>query len=360
MVVHIQEEDEDELVIKFEYSSERVKKVKKIAGKRWCPEERVWIIPYTEEAINKFFNLFSNEEIVVDKSLNIGNASDNILQSRSVKNLIEEMKEEIQLQGYSPKTIDVYLGHIKRFIKFHKKHPKKLKQKDVRKYLLVLLEQQKTSHSYANQALSAIKFLYKEVLQKEEVTFNLTRPKKEEKLPVVLSEQEVIKILDSIDNYKHRAILFLTYSAGLRVSEVVNLKADDIDSDRMLVRVKQGKGRKDRYTLLSEKALKVLREYAKRYSLDEWLFPGGKKGKHLTERSVQRVFKKACRKANIRKNVSIHSLRHSFATHLLENGVDLRYIQELLGHKSSKTTEIYTHVSNKNIGNIRSPLDDLV
>jgi integrase/recombinase XerD len=183
---------------------------------------------------------------------------------------------------------------------------------------------------------------------------------KEKKRPEVLSYQEVAKILKVITNLKHRAILFLVYSAGLRVGEVVNLKISDIDSDRMLIHVKQGKGKKDRYTVLSQIALDELRIYVKRYRPDDWLFQGGDGKGHLTERSVQKVFDKARTAAGIKKDVSVHTLRHSFATHLLEGGTDLRYIQELLGHSSSKTTEIYTHVTEKSISKIQSPLDRLM
>jgi len=208
--------------------------------------------------------------------------------------------------------------------------------------------------------LSAIKFYYEQILKKGKVLYDLPRPKKEKKLPNILSQSEVLSILDSVDNIKHKSILFLTYSAGLRVGEVVRLKIDDIDSDRMLIHIRQGKGRKDRYTILSEVALDILREYAYIAKPKDWLFPGGKDNDFLTERSVQKIFATACKKANIKKNVSVHSLRHSFATHLLESGTDLRYIQELLGHSSSKTTEIYTHVTQANLSKIRSPLDRLM
>lgn len=154
-------------------------------------------------------------------------------------------------------------------------------------------------------------------------------------------------------------MLFLIYSAGLRVGEVVRLKIQDIDSDRMLIHVIQGKGRKDRYTLLSEIALAQLRKYYSLYKPETWLFPGQDKREFLTERTVERIFEKACRLAKINKKATVHTLRHSFATHLLEGGTDLRFIQELLGHSSSKTTEIYTHVTQKNISNIQSPLDKL-
>jgi site-specific recombinase XerD len=197
-------------------------------------------------------------------------------------------------------------------------------------------------------------------LKQNHLIINIPRPKKERKLPEVLSQNDIPRILQSVNNEKHRAILTLTYSAGLRISEVVHLKIEDIDGERMLIHVRQGKGRNARYTILSREALKVLRNYIKAYRPKTWLFPGGKEGKHLTERSVQKIFERALKKAGIKKDVSIHSLRHSFATHLLENGTDLRYIQELLGHKHSKTTEIYTHVSEKEMRRIQSPLDRLM
>ncbi|MCL0077220.1 tyrosine-type recombinase/integrase [Dehalococcoidia bacterium] len=178
-------------------------------------------------------------------------------------------------------------------------------------------------------------------------------------MPDILSRQEVLRLLEAVQNPKHRAIMLLTYSSGLRLGEVVRLKIEDIDSARRLIHLRQAKGRKDRYTVLSQVALDALRAYFKQYHPDQWLFPGAQPGRHLHERTVQKVFEQAREMAGIRKNVSVHTLRHSFATHLLESGTDLRYIQELLGHKSSKTTEIYTHVSERDIGRIQSPLDTL-
>jgi site-specific recombinase XerD len=185
------------------------------------------------------------------------------------------------------------------------------------------------------------------------------RLKKEHKLPNVLAKEDVSKILNAVKNEKHKAILYLVYSAGLRVGEVVRLQIDDIDSKRMLIKIRQGKGRKDRYTLLSETALKQLKKYYMLYKPEKWLFPGGKDGSYITERSVEKIFENACNNAKVRAEATVHTLRHSFATHLLEGGTDLRYIQELLGHTSSKTTEIYTHVSEKKLSNIKSPLDNL-
>jgi len=221
-----------------------------------------------------------------------------------------------------------------------------------------VVNQKKAATSTLNIIINALKFYYGEVLKKKFI-YEVKRPRKDKKLPVVLTRDEVAKILSVIDNIKHRAILMLIYSAGLRVGEVVNLRPEDIDSGRRLIHIKGGKGRKDRYTLLSEHALKVLKEYFREYRPSKWLFEGVKRGRHISTRTVQAVFRQACDKAGIKKDVTAHSLRHSFATHLLESRVDLRYIQEILGHKSSKTTEIYTHVSKASIANIKNPLDSI-
>ena len=252
------------------------------------------------------------------------------------------------------------MSHSKLFLEYSNKKENELTRKDIEDYMFYLLNMQNNSHSYANQAISSIKILYKDVLKQGDLIYHIPRPKKEKKLLNILSEDEVIKILEAVNNYKHRAILFLIYSGGLRVGEVVRLKLEDIDSKRMLIHIKQGKGRKDRYTILSEIALQMFRKYVSVEKPEDWIFPGGKDNTHITERSVQKIFSKACTKANIKKHVTVHSLRHSFATHLLEGGTDLRYIQELLGHQSSKTTEIYTHVSKSNICKIKSPLDKIM
>jgi len=212
--------------------------------------------------------------------------------------------------------------------------------------------------SSLNQAINALKFYYGTMLKKRFV-YEVKRPRKDRKLPVVLSQEEVARILSSVENIKHKALLMLIYSAGLRVGEVVRLKIEDIDSKRMLIHIKGSKGRKDRYTMLSETALETLRQYWREYKPTKWLFDGARAGRYLSTRTVEKVLEYACEKAGIRKDISVHTLRHSFATHLLEGGTDLRYIQEILGHKDSKTTEIYTHVSTKSIGKIKSPLDSL-
>lgn len=339
----------NELIIKFDYSFERISKIKSIKGYRWDINKKVWILPFSEENVNSLKLLFNTERCTI-------NFEDNTQNDK----LYKSMKDELTLKGYSHKTLKSYLNHIKVFSSFIDKEMSTVKPEDIRRYIIHLLEEQQVSHSYASQAISAIKFLFCEVLKTNINVCDLPRPKKEKKLPDVLSQEEVFEILRALDNQKHKAILFLVYSAGLRVGEVVRLKIEDIDSKRMLIHIRQSKGAKDRYTVLSQICLEQLRTYAKAYHPETWLFPGPKQGSHLTERTVQRVFENACLSAKITKDVSIHVLRHSFATHLLEGGTDLRYIQELLGHSSSKTTEIYTHVTEKSMMNIQSPLDKMV
>ena len=209
------------------------------------------------------------------------------------------------------------------------------------------------------QCISALKCLFERALNRPSCV-HIPRPRKERKLPNILSKEEVLKLLKAVCNPKHRAMLMLTYSAGLRVGEVVRLQVSDIDRHRRMIHVRQGKGRKDRYVMLSQAAEKAVDVYSQAFNPTKWLFPGQRNGRHLTERTVEKVVHQACKRAGITKEAAVHTLRHSFATHLLENGTDLRYIQELLGHQSPKTTEIYTHVSKKNIASIRSPLDDIM
>jgi len=209
-----------------------------------------------------------------------------------------------------------------------------------------------------NQAINAIKFYYEKVLGRPVRKYYVQRPKKGWNLPNVLSEIEVQQIFSNTENLKHKAILSLIYSAGLRRGELINMKIEDIDSKRMYVIIRQGKGRKDRYSILSEKILDLLRRYFKDYRPKKWLFEGQFGGQY-SETSVHNILKAAVKKSGIRKKVTVHTLRHCFATHLLEHGVDLRYIQELLGHRSPKTTEIYTHITQRGLGKIKSPLDNL-
>ena len=290
---------EKELTVQFNYSVERVQKVKTIEGARWDIQSKMWFIPDSAENLKKLKNLFCSEKVQIVFEPD----------TRDM-HIIKLVQEQLKLEGYSHKTNKTYTNHLKRFSNFTKKSFIEITETDVRQYLLFLLEEEKCSHSYVNQAVSSIKFLYGKVLREIEITTKIPRPKKENKLPNVLSQEEVMKILQSLENEKHKTILFLIYSGGLRVGEVVRLQLDDVDSKRMLLRIKQGKGRKDRYTTLSQHALEQLRKYYKLYYPKKWLFEGGKENSFITERSVQRIFEKACDVANIKRKVSTHTLSY--------------------------------------------------
>lgn len=271
--------------------------------------------------------------------------------------LRKRMSEDIELRGLAPNTRKAYIRAVVDFAKFYGKSPEKLGRDKVRSYLLHLVRKKRVARGTYNLSLCAIRFLYRTTLGRDSVVEGIQYPKSEMKLPVVLSLDEVARFLAAIHSLKHRAILMTAYAAGLRVSEVAALHVDDIDSARMLIRVRQGKGRRDRYVILSPRLLVVLREYWKAARSKDFMFPGRGKTGHISERAVQMACTKAMQTAGLRKSVSPHVLRHSFATHLLENGTDLRTIQVLLGHRSLRSTATYTHVSRQRLQATVSPLD---
>lgn len=275
--------------------------------------------------------------------------------------LFETLRREMRLRNYSHKTFKGYQACLRGLVHhFSPRHPRELNNGDLRDFLIYLIEEKKWAPSTINQMINALRFLYVDLYKRTMQLGDLPRPRKARKLPEVLNEDEVLRILDVVDNLKHKTLLMLVYSAGLRVGEVVRLRLSDIDEQRKLIHLHNAKGAKDRYTVLSTSVLGTLAEYLREYRPKEFLFEGQGDRRHYSERSVQHIFERAAKDAGILKHVSVHTLRHSFATHLLEAGTDLRYIQELLGHSSSKTTEVYTHVSKKSIGRIVSPLDRIL
>ncbi|SHJ88739.1 Site-specific recombinase XerD [Arenibacter nanhaiticus] len=263
---------------------------------------------------------------------------------------------KLELRRYSNSTVKIYVSFFEMFINYYKeKELYAIDESDIRAFLQEKIRKN-VSNSYLNQAINAIKFYYEIVLGMPNRFYAIERPRKEFKLPTVISKEEVLALIENTNNLKHRCIVQLLYSGGLRRSELINLKLTDVDSKRMLIRVEGSKGNKDRYTLLSNTALADLRAYYREWKPRMYLFEGRKAGKYSAE-SVLRIVKEAATKARIKQKVSPHVLRHSFATHLLESGVDLRQIQVLLGHGSSKTTEIYTHVATSTFKTIKNPLD---
>jgi len=267
---------------------------------------------------------------------------------------------EMQIRNYSPRTIDTYCKLLCNLEKEFGKSLYEITTEDFKSKLHFMITQKGASTSTVNQLISAFKIFYVDVCHREWEEFHVKRPRKEKKLPIVLSLEEVGRMISVTNNLKHKAILMLTYSAGLRRMEVLQIKPKDIDSERMQVRVVQGKGKKDRYTILSQKTLETLREYYKAERPTTFLFePVGHKGQPLSERSMEHIVKNSAKKAGLKKDVSFHTLRHCFATHLLEAGVNLRQIQQFMGHTSFKTTAVYLHVAHIKTNEFTSPLDKM-
>jgi site-specific recombinase XerD len=270
----------------------------------------------------------------------------------------DRLRAELHSRKYSPRTISSYLYYNRCFCKHIQKCPEDVTPGDVRNYLAYLDKTLDLSASSMNLAISSLKFFYINVMKRENLIQAQRRPRHDKKLPAVLSRRETERLLECETNPKHRLLLMLAYSSGLRVSEVVAIRKEHIDFSRRMLLIRTGKGRKDRYTLLSDRAADFIRQYCALYDADTWLFPGFPVSRHLSIRSAQTIFGKALEKAGISKPMSIHGLRHTFATHLLENGINIRYIQDLLGHASLRTTQRYTHIARRQVLKIRSPLDD--
>ena len=329
------------IAVYFEKNTELIARIKTFEDARWSPNNKYWHLPDTE-ANRLHFKLPLAHTLVPNAE---GIAS------------IETFKRYLLSKRYSPNTINTYSEALKSFLTFcNTKAVKDITNEDVILYNNDYILKHNLSSSYQNQIVNAIKLYFKIVKDTAIEIDKIHRPKREKVLPNVLSKEEVLKIIDATENLKHKTLLALIYSAGLRISEALNMKPKDIDSVRMLIHVKNAKGKKDRYTLLSEKVLLLLREYYLIYKPKEFLFEGQFGGLY-SSRSAQIILKQSSEKAGIKKTITLHTLRHSFATHLLESGTDLRYIQDLLGHSSPKTTMIYTHVSNNSLKKIKNPFD---
>jgi integrase/recombinase XerD len=273
--------------------------------------------------------------------------------------LRRRMIEDMTLRNFTQQTIDTYVQCIARFARYFKSSPELLSPEDIRAYLVYLVQERRVSFSYYKQTRSALRFLYRVSLGRNDVLDAIPPVKEPRTLPVVLSPDEVARFFAAIRNIKHRAILMTAYAAGLRISEVTQLQATDIDSQRMVIRVRQGKGRKDRYVMLSPRLLEALRAYWKAVRPRDFLFPGAIPGRPITTESIKKVCQRARKAAGLGKNITAHTMRHSFATHLLEAGTDLRTIQVLLGHRSFSTTARYVHVATASLPSIKSPFDRL-
>ena len=271
--------------------------------------------------------------------------------------LRQRMIEDLTIRNYSPRTIDIYVDRLAKFAQYFGQSPDRLGPAHIREFQLFLVETKKASWSQYNQSVCALRFFYRVCLGKTWMIEHIPFPKQPRRLPVVLSREEVQRLFEAVSNVKHRTILMTLYATGLRVSEALALQIADIDRQRMLLRVRQGKGRKDRYVPLSQTLLDELRRYWRFYRPPSWLFPSTDAGRALTAGTVQKACNKAARKAGLSKRVTPHTLRHSFATHHLEAGTNLKTIQVLLGHRHLNTTSLYLHVAVQALGQRRDALD---
>lgn len=265
--------------------------------------------------------------------------------------------KEMQLRNFSPRTIRSYIEAMAALSRHYGKSPEKISEEEIKDYLLYMTQEKKLSWSTCNVAICAFRFFYNHILGNGELVVTIPARRRVKRLPEVLSHQEVERLFSVLHNPKHRVFLMTVYATGLRVSEAANLKVRDIDSERMMIRVNQGKGRKDRYTILSMSLREELRGYFRLYYPKEWLFFGRDPQTPLNRETGMRIYSNAKKKAGITKKGGIHTLRHSFATHMLEMGVDLKTLQIILGHRDLSTTSLYLHVTIKQIGSMRSPLD---
>jgi integrase/recombinase XerD len=338
----VKHKGENRIAVYFEKNEAAIKRIKLLEGARWSASLKAWHLPDNE-----------NNRLQFKIKLEVKKNEDHLAK-------INQFKLWLKSKRYSESTIRTYSEALNSFLGyFNSKSVSEINNNDVIDYNNHYILKNNLSSSYQNQIVNAIKLFFKTIENKQIEIESIQRPRPEHKLPNVLSKEEIKLILEAHSNIKHKMMLSLIYACGLRRSELLNLKPLDIDSKRGIVMIKQAKGKKDRIAPLSLKILDMLRTYYISFKPKTWLFEGQKIGEKYDERSLQSVLKQALIKVKIKKPVSLHWLRHSFATHLLESGTDLRYIQELLGHNSSRTTEIYTHVSTKNIQQIKSPFDDL-
>ena len=361
----------DIVILCFDYDRELIDLVKTLQMAKWSQTMRSWYIPDSPGLLNKLLILFK-EKAWLDYS-NMGSKKPAVSSEKTKEKniklapLIPEVEQEIQKfkdwlsnKRYSESTIRTYSETLRLFFRFyHGKTAEEITLTDIDLFIKEYIIQQNYSISFQNQFVNSLKLFYKIRNNRVLEIDRIERPKKEHKLPHVLSKEEVKLILDAHNNLKHKSMLSLIYACGLRRSELLALKPLDLDSNRGLLIVRKGKGKKDRVVPLSGKILDLLRAYYKACKPQVYLFEGQRAGEQYSAKSIQSVLKQALYKCGIKKPATLHWLRHSYATHLLENGTDLRYIQEILGHSSSRTTEIYTHVSNKSLQKIKSPFDEL-
>ena len=362
-VIKIVHRNETRIQLTYKYDKTIDNLVRNFPGRKWSKTLKSWHIPYSKAAVKQFSEKCKANNI---KTVFVKGIIKDVPPEKSkpefpvkTKKALSEFNSYLVSRRYSRNTIKSYTAAVNKFFAYYKdKNPEEISLNDITDFTENYIIKNKLSVSYQNQLINALKTFYKKIYNKNLNPELIERPIKKKTLPNVLSQKEIKKIIGSITNIKHKSIISLIYSAGLRRSELIHMKISDIDSTRMVIKISDSKGNKDRYVNLSDKVLEMIRQYYKKYHPKYWLFESPD-GKQYSASSIRNIFEKAKQKAGINKPITLHGLRHSYATHLHERGIDIRAIQELLGHNSIKTTEIYTHVSKKRINQIKSPLDDL-
>jgi integrase/recombinase XerD len=343
--VHIEILDNNTFALSFDEDDSMTHALGRIPPNRRDNDRNAWLFDDRPEIGEAIRTLFHDYRMTVDHSK---------ANAREIECLVNELKS----RKYSPKTVKSYAYYNREFIEFSRKPASIIEERDIAGFLAHPADVRSFNESSLELVISALKFFYSNIMGRK-ILMEKKRPKKDRRLPAVLSKEQVMRVPAVTINLKHKAILTLVYSSGLRVSEITKLRYGDIESDRRMVYIRRAKGRKDRYTILSRTAFGILERYVRLHHPGNRLFPGQNRENHVSIRTVEKVFKNACARAGIPKDVSIHSLGHSFATHLLENGTDIRYIRTLLGHASVKTTSIHTHVAKHDFIRIESPLDSM-
>lgn len=348
--------------VRFAFNQPIINQLKATTNAKWSATMRCWYIFEDKFNLHHFFESFNGLAFVEYSALSGEKPKENkpkiiIIKSEKRVVLPKGYQEKLEQRRYSPSTIKIYIAYFIDFItNFPDRDLMKIEKEEINAYILGLIRKKNISLSQQNQRINAIKFYYEKVLDFSPEMYKIDRPRKARVLPSVISETELVSILKTLENIKHKTIIATIYSAGLRRGELIKLRKQDVDFDKMLLFIRGAKGKKDRITVLAETTARVMHEYLKKEKPNYWMFEGVNR-KQYSATSISKILKHAVLKAGINKRVTPHVLRHSFATHLLEQGVDIRYIQTLLGHESSKTTEIYTHVSKKSLAKIKSPLD---
>ncbi len=354
--------DEPRLLLKFQKDQTLMGLVRSIPYCQWSKTLGAWHVPNNPASKADLVKL-TTKDITIDWG-NKPSQSAMVITQQGISSIqtadsLTLFRQYMEQRRYSANTIHHYAEGLKVFLGFINKSIPDITNADLERFNLNYVIKHGYSSSFQNQVINAVKLFFRSIRSVKFSIEKVERPRCEHRLPNVLSKEEVKRIITSPTNTKHRAMLSLIYACGLRRSELLNLKPEHVDSKRGLLIIKQAKGNKDRVVPISDKIIEMLREYYKMYKPKVWLFEGQQEGEQYSAESIQKVLKDATIKAKVNKPVTLHWLRHSYATHLLESGTDLRYIQEILGHKSSKTTEIYTHVSTQSIQKIKSPFDDL-